>query len=262
MKKIYFCLFLTLFSLNIFAQHERRIIRSGNSSYEKGEYGNAAVKYEKALVENPESFEATYNLGNALYMQGNYQKADSVYSSLIYRNVSPELLSKAYFNLGNANLKLFMQQKDAATQQAMQQQANPQTGSATTPQTTQIDGKPLFKSIAAFKQALRINPKDFNAKYNLAYAKKLLADSQGGENQQNQENQENQESEENQENKQQEQQESQEQQQQQAEQSDEISEEDAKRLLEALQENEKDVHDKMEQHQRQKVKRVKIEKDW
>ena len=45
---------------------ERGLVRRGNRSYARGDYARAIERYERALKAAPGSFEATYDLGNAL----------------------------------------------------------------------------------------------------------------------------------------------------------------------------------------------------
>jgi len=119
----------------------------------------------------------------------------------------------------------------------------------------------LPESILAYKKALELNPEDEDAKYNLEYVRAKLKDNsekQPQENQQQeqrQQDQQNQDTEQNSEEEQQDEQEQkqsseeqqnpdqqqEEQQQEQAAEPKEISKEDAERLLNALQNEEKDL---------------------
>ena len=46
---------------------ERAQVRKGNRQYNKGNYEEAIARYTRALTAAPGQFEATYDLGNALY---------------------------------------------------------------------------------------------------------------------------------------------------------------------------------------------------
>lgn len=147
----------------------------------------------------------------------------------------------------------------------------------------------LENAIEAYKSALRANPRNEAARYNLSYALRQLnqqqeeqnqqdqQDQQGEQDQQDQQNQQDQQDEQEQqgeqdqqdqqsEQDQQEQQEQQEQQQQQ-EQSQpqqvegQISKEDMERILESLERGEEEVQAKLMQAKSQ-GKKKKIEKDW
>ena len=76
-KLIYTAVFL-LAALVASAQNmpERSEVRRGNRQYNKGNYEKSIERYERALEAAPESFEATYNLGNALYKAERFDKAE------------------------------------------------------------------------------------------------------------------------------------------------------------------------------------------
>ena len=104
---------------------------------------------------NPRSSEGTYNLGNALYKQKKFPEAAEQYQLLAGQGEkmieTPEgkaRLAEIYHNVGNIG----MQSKEYA------------------------------KSVEAYKQSLRLNPKDDETRYNLALAQKLLHDQQNQQN--------------------------------------------------------------------------------
>ncbi|MFA6351355.1 MAG: hypothetical protein WCW86_03395, partial [Bacteroidales bacterium] len=127
-------------------------------------------------------------------------------------------------------------------------------------------------SIEAYKEALRNNPADLETKYNLVYALNMKEQMEQQQQQQpkdgEQEDQEDQQEQENPSSGNQDQQQQQEQQQQQQEQQQQaepqdakISREDARRLLEALANDEKQVQEKVKKEQA-KASRVRTIKDW
>jgi len=141
---------------------ERSLIRQGNRAYEGGSYVESEVLYRRALEKSPESYEAYSNLANSLYKQEQYGEAENIYSRLLADTANIRYLPDAFYNQGNA---YFQQRK-------------------------------LEEAIESYKNTLRINPSDVEAKFNLAYAKKLLEDGQEdgrgddeGENEQEQEQQ-------------------------------------------------------------------------
>lgn len=143
-----------------FAQdyRERSSIRSGNRAYEAQDYAGSEEKYRAALEKQPASYEAAFNLGDALYKQGRYEESSQVFDSLSRSPLlSAEQMSRVYHNMGNA---LFAQQK-------------------------------LQEAAESYKQSLRARPDDLETKYNLAYVQKLLEDQQQNQ-QNNQDNQNNQ----------------------------------------------------------------------
>ena len=235
-----------------YSQSERSLVRRGNRDIEKERYHDAEIKYRKALEENRLMEEAGFNLGNSLYLQDKYQEADSQYFDIASRAKNDSLKEASYYNLGNSFYK-----------------------------SEQYDG-----AVQAYKQALRINPDDEDARYNLAMAQKKLKDSEGqngGQNQdqqnqdqqnQNQQNQNQQnQNQQNQQQQNQDEQQGQEQQQQQGQQDEQqdgeqqeaqqmnISKDDAERMLEALKNNEQKTLQKV-QESKTKGQKVKIDKDW
>jgi len=217
----------------------------------------------KSLQKNSASIPGRYNLGNSLYKQNNFQEAVLAYDSVRNSNPDEKILSDSYYNLGNSFLKMSM---DTAN--------------------TFQDALPA--SIEAYKNALRTNPDDTAAKYNLSYAMNMMEQQQQQQQQdqqQNQDNNENQDEEQEQDQEQEQEQEQeqdqqdqeqdqeqqqqenqqnqndQQQQQQQQQQPKEISKEDAQRMLEALQNDEKNTLEKLKLQQ-VKGNRYKSEKDW
>ncbi len=141
---------------------ERRLVRAGNQQYERQNYVESEVTYRRALEKAPESYEANFNLGNALYKQERYDEAFSLFVQLGADTTRTKTeMAQSFYNAGNA---LFKQRK-------------------------------LEQALEAYKNSLRLNPNDREAKFNLAYTQKLLQKDQnnngGGGNNQNQNNQNN-----------------------------------------------------------------------
>lgn len=232
-------------------QNDRKVIRDGIKDYEDGEYGEAEVQFRKAENINHESFEAEFNTGTALYAQEKYEETVKQYQSLLEQTDDTEKEASIWHNIGNSLLEA--------------QQYEP--------------------SIEAYKNSLRKNPSDMDSRYNLAYAKQKLNEQQQQQQNQDDQNQDKSEDQQDQEEKkdqeqkndQQEQDDQQEQeqnkdQQEQEEDKDqqdqkqqpqpqEISKEDAERMLKAIQQQEKDVKEKVDK-KRAAAAKVKTEKDW
>jgi tetratricopeptide (TPR) repeat protein len=239
-------LFLTV-SLTVSAQQGRGDIRQGNRLFKDEKFDEAEQAYRKALGENAPNRVAGFNLGDALYRQEKFEEAGRQFEAAASSNLNKGSASHAYHNLGNSLL-----------------------------QAGNID-----ESIEAYKEALRRNPSDLDTKYNLSYAK-MLKKKQEQQQQQNQQQEQNQEKQDqkkqdqnqdnqNQDNQQQDQKNQENQQQgkenqpsnpqQSKEQEVKISPEDAKRLLEALANDEKKVQDKVKK-EKAKANRVRTIKDW
>lgn len=126
-----------------FAQKERSEIRKGNEYYEKNNFKMAEEAYAKAGAINKESFEAQFNLANSMYKQGKLSEASILFEKLLNRTSDRIQKSMVYHNLGNVLLKSEL----------------------------------VHESIEAYKNALKNNPEDSAARYNLSYALALLSDS-------------------------------------------------------------------------------------
>ena len=238
---------LLFISLGAYGQSERKFIRRGNQSYQQKDYTQSEVKYRKALEKDGNSFKAAFNVGDALYQQGKYKEAARQFNSLTSRDVSDQKLARAYHNLGNSLLK----------------------------------SKQLRKSISAYKNALRHDPGDKQTKHNLTYALRQLKKQQ--KKKQQQEKQQNQQSNQNQKQKQQNQQKQKQQhdkndpnrRQQQNKQQEKkqqkkqsanpskkgISKEDARRLLQALANDEEQLQKQLKKKKAKNVQ-VKTTKNW
>ncbi len=237
-------LFLLLFpAITIFSQQEKQFIREGNKKYEDKKYNESELNYKLGLNKNKDSYKATFNLGDAYYKQGKYEEAAEQFQMLTHRASSKDTLSRAYHNLGNSLLQ----------------------------------SKKYEESINAYKNALKNNPNDEDTRYNLAYAQKMLKqqqqqnkDDKNKDNKDNKDNKNNKDQEkkdkekkdkEQQKNDQKEDKGEQNKDQQKQQQQGQISKEDAQRLLDALQNDEKNLQDKMKKEKAKGVK-VQIEKDW
>jgi len=236
-------------TVSMYGQGERKYIRRGNREFEEKKFTEAEIRYRNAIDKEPNSFEASFNIGDALYEQEKYQEAAKKFSSLTGKDVSDEKLAKVYHNLGNS---LFKSDK-------------------------------LKESIEAYKNALKHNPGDMETKHNLTYALEKLKEKQNKKKQDQQKqkkNQQNQNKNKNQKNKpedkknqnnqnQQNQQNKQEQKKQdnknknqpQPQPEREISKKDAERLLKAIANDEKKLQKKLKK-KKAKVKSAKTVKEW
>lgn len=138
-------------------KRERNLIKQGNEYFNKKQYSKAEESYSRVLEINPNSQIAKYNLGSTMLRQrgGNSEK-DVARDSLISRYLSDvgsntsapaSLRAHSFYNLG----KLAYDRQD------------------------------YDNSVNYFKQSLKIDPKDDQARKNLRMAQKKL--------QQNQQNQ-------------------------------------------------------------------------
>lgn len=127
---------------------ERKFLKSGNKLYNDKRYADAEVEYKKALSANPNSNLANYNLALSLIKQSGgtnpnaedannpLKTATELLNSVAQNSKNTQLRSQAYYNLGNL----------AYNQQQYEQ------------------------SIQMYKNALRQNPDDDQARENLRLA--------------------------------------------------------------------------------------------
>jgi outer membrane protein assembly factor BamD (BamD/ComL family) len=118
----------------------RKMLRQGNELYQKEQFTDASVSYQKALGSNSNYDKATYNLGNALYKNKNYKEAIPQYELTAKTATDKFTRAEAFHNIGNANM----------------------------------ESKNYQGAVDAFKNALRNNSTDDETRYNLAVAQKLL----------------------------------------------------------------------------------------
>ena len=164
---------LLFFGFNVFAQSENRYIREGNSHYNDKKFDKAEVAYRKASNEQPASYTAAFNTGDALYKQEKYSEAEKLFTSLAKSQTEPQKIGETYYNLGNTQLQF-----------ALQMAEKQQLDSAITK---------VKNAIESYKNSLKSMPYNRECKYNLMYAKKFLESlEQSKQNQQQQQQQQNQ----------------------------------------------------------------------
>lgn len=231
-------------------------IRSGNRAYKKGEYKAAELSYRKAQELDSTSVKTRYNLAASLYKQECYDEAGQRYGRLAEEQASADgtLSHDALYNAANSLFK---------------------------------EGK-YDKSIELYKQVLRANPRDEQARYNLSEALRRVErqkqeqqqQSQDNKNQEGQEKQDQQGQDKQQDQKQQsegdqgKQKEAQRNQQQQAQQGSDadqkeqaqqgqsMSEADAKRILGALEKQQGKAAEKVRKANQKGGRPKRPEKDW
>lgn len=193
---------------------ERRLVTKGNKLYTERKFVEAESVYQEALRENPQSTSARYNLGlSQLRQVKNLKDSTPKTQKLIEgarqnfteaaRNVKqrPGIAAKANYNLGNMEFNMEQYQK----------------------------------AIDYYKQSLRIDPDDDNARRNLRIAqKKLQQQNQDKDKDKQNQNQDQQDKKDQQDQKNQQQQQPQQQEQKQQPQEQKINEQTAQRILQAM----------------------------
>jgi Ca-activated chloride channel homolog len=220
--------YIILFSVSSFAQSNKKLIRQGNRLYENKKYTDAAISYQKAIEKQPNNTAASYNLGNALYKQNKMPEAIDQYNRLTSEGqTDKKQLAKVYHNLGNSYLQ----------------------------------SQKFQESIDAYKKALRNNPWDMETKYNLALAQKMQKSSPQQKNQNNDNKQDKKDKKENKDQNNKENEKQQKENSEQQQQVGKLSKEDAKRMLQAIQNDEKNLQEKLEK-EKADAKKVKPDVDW
>jgi tetratricopeptide (TPR) repeat protein len=110
-------------------------LKEGNRQFKNGNYDKASELYQDALIDTPYSSILQFNLGDALAMKSDMPKAEVAFTEAA-KSANPVLKGASHYNRGNV---LFAQGKWA-------------------------------DAVDAYKDSLRANPHDEDAKYNLGVA--------------------------------------------------------------------------------------------
>ena len=206
---------------------DRQYIRQGNKQFRSGDYANAEVSYRKAIEKNAKNPQAAFNLGNALMAQKKDSAAVEQFQGAANLETNPLRKAQAYHNMGVIC------------------------------QTHKMYGE----AIEAYKNALRLNPKDDETRYNL-----VLCKHQKQKQDQQQQNQQGGDNDKKQDDKQKDQQQPDQQKDKQDDKQQEqpkpqMSKDNAEQLLNAAIQNEKQTQEKMKQQQQQPQRR-NVLKNW
>ena len=133
-------LFLT-FTVSLNCQSDpNNLVFNGNKESMKQNFTKAEVEYRKAISKNEIQNKASHNLGNLLFENKNYDEAIQEYFKTQKNSQIDLEKHSAFHNLGNS----YMKKKDYA------------------------------QAVEAYKNALRNNSEDDETRYNYALAKKFL----------------------------------------------------------------------------------------
>ena len=151
----------------LFSQDKVKLLNKGNEFYQNNEFEKSEYYYKKALEKDNKYYKANINIGHSLFKQaqslienGNdtvgidkLKESEAFYSNSIDLTKNKKEKAVSYYNLGNSQLL-----------------------------SNQID-----KSIESYKNSLRNEPNNLEAKHNLALAQSLQNQQQ--QQQQQQDNQ-------------------------------------------------------------------------
>ena len=202
------------------AQSPEALIRQGNRYYNKQDYDQSLLNYEKALKKSPGNPDAQFNQGDALYRKSDYEKAAASYDDVLQSRADDKTRQSAYYNKGVAEIRQ----------------------------------KKLDESIDAWKNALRLDPADSDARENLV---KALLEKKKQEQQQQQQNKKDQKDKKQKDDKQKQ---DQNQNNQPKPQQSKLTKQQVEQYLRSLEQREKDVQDKMNQNKNHTLSQP--EKDW
>ncbi len=77
------------------------------NAYNKGEFSRSEKLFEKIIVDNPNDVESLFNLGNAFYKSGDFEKSGNYFEKVTQaKDLSPEKQEQAYFNFANSLAQL------------------------------------------------------------------------------------------------------------------------------------------------------------
>ena len=221
------------------------MIKKGNDLYNQQKYDEAAKEYAKAVAKDPNNASGLFNLGNSLYQQKKFDDSRKLMTESAKLAKDKNGKAAANYNIGNTYM----------SQQKWEDAVN------------------------AYKQTLRNNPQDVDAKYNLSYAEQMLKKQQQQQ-QQNKDKKDKKDQKKDDQKKDDQKKEDQKKddqkkddqkkeqdpkdngkndQQKPQSQPSKLSQQQADQLLDALQQEEKKLQDKMK---KEKGTTVKMQKDW
>ena len=132
---------------------ERGLVRRGNREFRREHFEKSVDSYQRALHHDSTCFEAKYDLASALYRTERYDKAEKTLLGIVNDTTRTEKeRGEVAYNLGNTQ---FAQQK-------------------------------YKEALSSYRQAMRCNPNDEDAKFNYAFTKRLIQQQEQQQQQQNQ----------------------------------------------------------------------------
>lgn len=238
----YISLLFLIVSFYTYSQSDpNNLVFNGNKESVKKNYIEAEVEYRKAISKDKTTSKAAHNLGNILFENENYDEAIQEYFKTQKNSELNLEKHSAFHNLGNS----YMKKKDYA------------------------------QAIEAYKNALRNNSEDDETRYNYALAKKFLEGDkrQNSQNNNESEDEKKDKSEDKKENKEQDQKSDQDSdsekekpkeqdQNQEKDQGGGLSKQQMENLLEAVNNIEKDLNQKLKSGKKKVQTTKKAEKDW
>lgn len=126
--------------LDVHAASVHANLKAGEEAFSQGEYEKALKFFIDAQLDNPDDPRIAYNIGNAYYKLGEYDEAFQSFQEAL-KSQDEHLRLKSLYNTGNTHFRR-QEYKDA---------------------------------LASYKKALDIDPNDQQAKKNIEFVKKVMA---------------------------------------------------------------------------------------
>jgi Ca-activated chloride channel family protein len=146
MRKIVVILMALCVAVSMASAQSQKLVREGNKLYEQNKFKEAGATYQKALQKDPTSIPGMFNLGNSLYQQKQFDASRKILAGAAKNAKDKGSKAEVNYNIGN----------------------------------TYMSEKKWEDAIESYKQTLKNNPQDADAKYNLSYAKAMMKKDQGG----------------------------------------------------------------------------------
>jgi len=215
---------LLLAAVSSMAQKENALIRSGNRYYKQKQIDQSEKQYQEAVKKAPDNPTANYNLGNAQFRKNSFEEAAKSYETSVAHSTDNAGREKGLYNKGVALVK----------------------------------AKKLPESIDAWKNALKLDANDEDARENLQKA--LLEQKQQQSQQQKDQKDQKDKKDKKDQKDQKDDKDKKDQPQQPKPQPSRLNKQQVEQLLKALQQKENDIQDKMNQNKAKST--TQPEKDW
>ena len=145
------------------SQAEKIAVRNGNEAYFSGKTVEATNYYSKSLKEKPDYYKENFNLGDALYKTGELIKAGKIAPP--NKKMKPDSAANLVFDQAAQQFEVVAKSISNADtiQRAWHNYGN-----------SKLKQRSFEDAILGYKKALKLNPKDEDTRYNLAYAQREL----------------------------------------------------------------------------------------
>ncbi|MBS1650564.1 MAG: tetratricopeptide repeat protein [Bacteroidetes bacterium] len=220
------------------AQKDAQAIYDGNKFYKSGDIEKAALEYRKSLQINAANKKANYNLGSSIYRAGVGVKEGKIKVPL-QKKMTPDSLAGLMLDEAAQNFAVVA---NSISSKDTLHNVWHNIGNC------YLKKKDYQQAVDAYKKSLKLNPKDEDTRYNLAYALKNMPPKQnkggGGQNNQNKKEEDKKDKQKNADPK-----------------PNDMDKNQAEQLLKALMNKEQKLHDNKKMKQEDPSKTT-VDKDW